>query len=145
MFWFTKMLTVRCTMLYPCNGPSNLNFNLIYQCYLWVWFTYPFSLNFNLIYRCLPMCMVYSYYPCSSPSNIWISTWFKCMVYSLHHFVLFKQKMHNYKITESNHLRVSFAKTRTMWAVSSEGTYICVYLSHHFALSFLFHMQHSLR
>ena len=28
-------------------------------------------------------------------------------------FLYFQQKMHNYKITESNHLRVSFAKTRT--------------------------------
>ena len=31
----------------------------------------------------------------------------------LTHFLYFQQKMHNYKITESNHLRVSFAKTRT--------------------------------
>ena len=31
----------------------------------------------------------------------------------LTHFLDFQQKMHNYKITESNHLRVSFAKTRT--------------------------------
>lgn len=31
----------------------------------------------------------------------------------LTHFLHFQQKMHNYKITESNHLRVSFAKTRT--------------------------------
>lgn len=30
-------------------------------------------------------------------------------------FLSFQQKMHNYKITESNHLRVSFAKTRTSW------------------------------
>ena len=29
------------------------------------------------------------------------------------HFLCIQQKMHNYKITESNHLRVSFAKTRT--------------------------------
>lgn len=49
------MLTVRCTMLYPCNGPSNLNFNLIYQCYLWVWFT-------RITHVTAP--------------SVWISTWF---------------------------------------------------------------------
>lgn len=144
------MLTVRCTMLYPCNSPFNLNFNLIYRCYLWVWFTRithvtaP-SVWISTWFTGVYLCVWFTRITHVAAPPIWISTWFKCMVYSLHHFVLFKQKMHNYKITESNHLRVSFAKTRTLWAVSSEGTYICVYLSHHFALSFLFHMQHSLR